>query len=792
MKILLSWLKDYIDINETPEAIAEALTMCGLEVEEVIQPGKNLVNIVVGKILTMEKHPQADSLSLCSVDVNKGSPLQIVCGASNMKAGDRVPVALIGAKLPSGFEISKATIRGIESYGMMCSKKELGLSDEHSGLLILDESVPVGQDIVETLNLDEVIFDISVTANRGDALSHLGIARELSAIFNIPLQREPLDDESGKDSIKNYLELEIEDQVGCPRYGARLVKNVKVGPSPQWMQLRLEKVDMHPINNIVDITNYIQLDIGHPMHAYDYDKLNDKKIIVRRAKQNEALVTLDKATHKLTSENLVIADSKMPVGIAGVMGGLDSSVTAETKNVVLEAASFETTTIRKTAKQTGLHSDSSYRFERGTNIDNIPIALNHAAKLMSEYAEGEPIEGILDMYPRPEILKQIKLRTKRVNKLIGINLNQSQIETLIMRLKLDAKKDGEDLIVNVPPYRHDLEQEADLIEEVARIYGYNNIPETLPNISSILKLPTALQKMEGSLKSHLVSNGFREIITYSFIPQNVDTAFIEKKSVNVVNPLSEDHSIMRTSLKWNMFEAIKRNILNDEYDIRFFEIAHVFHQSTGEINNEPTRLCLGFAGEIDKYNWKSSKAQFDLFTVKGFIQAIASLFRIKLRYAPATKSIFHPSQQIEVLLGKTSIGEFGMIHPKFLDNKKMPKNIFIAELDLNKLSEAMNDSIKAVEIPELPSIKRDLALLVPDNVSHRDISRILTAEGKSLLEECFLFDLYEGKNMPEGKKSLAYSLTFRDKSKTLTDNEVQPLINNMIKKLEDELAVKLR
>lgn len=792
MKVLLSWLKDYIDINETPEAIAEALTMTGLEVEEIIQPGKKISGVVVGQILTKDKHPDSDKLSLCTVNVGKAEPLQIVCGAQNMKAGDKVPVAMLGAKLPSGFEINRAKIRGIESFGMMCSKRELELSEDHSGLYILPEDFQIGMDIVQALKLDDVVFDISVTANRGDALSHLGIARELSAIFNLPLKREPLYDESGKDSISDYINVQIKNNELCSRYGARLVKNVTIKPSPEWMQNRLEKAGIHPINNVVDITNYILLDIGQPMHAFDYDKLANKTIIVRTAKEGEVITTLDKAEHKLSSNMLVIADAEKPVAIAGVMGGLYSSVTEETKNVLLEGAYFDQVTVRKTAKKLAMQSDSSYRFERGVNIDNCPIALNQAANLLKEIANGEPVRGIADVYPQPQALKQIRVRTKRVNRLLGTSLNISQIETFVMRLKLDAKRDGEDLIVSVPPYRHDLTIEADIIEEVARIYGYNNIPETLPTIPSGVILPTPLEKITKTLKQHLVSCGLHEIITYSFIPANANECFHEKKPIAIQNPLSEEMSVMRTSLKWNMFDAIKRNILNDEYDLKFFEIGHVFHKGNAGIIEEPTRLCIGFCGSENPSDWRRSKEQFAIFYAKGFIQNIFDLLKIKVRFAQSSKSVFHPAKQIDILVGKNSVGEMGQIHPALLDNKKMPKTIFICELDLCKIAESVENVTRMKPIPEYPAIRRDLALVVPISVFYRDINKIIIAEGKNLLEECHLFDVYDGKGIQDGFISLAYSLTFRDLKKTLTDAEIQPLIDKMIARLDKELAVKLR
>jgi len=792
VKILLSWLKDYIDIKETPERIADALNMAGLEVEAIIQPGKHLKNVVVGKIISRDPHPDADKLSLCRVDVNRGEPLQIVCGASNMKAGDKVPVAMLGAKLPSGFEISKAKIRGVESSGMMCSKKELGISEEHGGLYILPEATPLGEDIVKALGMDEVIFEISITPNRGDALSHLGIARELSAIFNLPLHREPLGDDDGNGKVSDEIKVEIANETLCQRYGARVVKGVNVGPSPDWLKDRLEKVGIRSINNVVDVTNYIMMDIGHPMHAFDLNLISGKKIIVRPAHSDEKLKTLDDQVRTLDSSMLVIADAEHPIALAGVMGGAESSVSDKTTDILLEAASFQPVSIRKTAKRLAMMSESSYRFERGTNIDNIPIALNEAARLLKEIACGNPVKGIFDAYPKQEILKQIRVRTRRVNKLIGINLTPAQIETYLLRLKLEARREGEDLIVSVPPYRHDIELEADLIEEVARMYGYNNIPETLPAITSVLKLPTPLQKLENRVKQHMVSLGFNQIISYSFIPSNIDEAFREKKPLLLKNPLSEDQSAMRTSLKWGMYDALRRNILNDEFNLKFFEMGRVFHPATGEMSEEHSRICLGFSGSFNNFDWRRSAEPFDLFTVKGIIQNIGELFGFRFKFAQGVCSVLHPAMQMEVSCEKTVVGQFGQLHPNFLDNRKMPKNIFIAELDLGLLAKKTVAINRMVPIPELPAIRRDLALMVPATANHRDISKIIADEAKTLLEGHYLFDIYQGKGIAEGCRSMAYSLTFRDPQKTLTDEQIQPIIDKIVNRLDKDLGVKLR
>jgi phenylalanyl-tRNA synthetase beta chain len=709
-----------------------------------------------------------------------------------MNPGDRVPVALPGAKLPSGFEISKAKIRGIESFGMMCSKKELGISESHEGLYILPETVKIGEDIVKALKMDEVIFEISITPNRGDALSHLGIARELSAIFNLPLHREPLGGDEGEGHAGDEIAIELADVELCPRYGARIIKNIQVGPSPEWLRERLEKIGIRSINNVVDITNYIMLDIGHPMHAFDLDKIVGNKIIVRPAQGNELLVTLDEKKCNLDPSMLVIADSEKPIGLAGVMGGLHSSVTESTRTVLLEAASFHPVSIRKTAKRLGLMSESSYRFERGTNIDNIPIALNEAARLLSEIATGKPMAGIVDAYPKPEILKQVRVRTRRVNKIIGVRLTASQIETYLLRLKLETRKDGEDLIVCIPPYRHDLEIEADLIEEIARMYGYNNIPETLPAITSVLKLPSRLQKLENRLKEHMVSLGFNQIISYSFIPDSISDSFKEKKPLTLSNPLSEEQATMRTSLKWGMYDALHRNILNDEYNLTLFETGKVFLPTAGEMSEEHSRLCMGFSGSINPYNWRKSNEEFDLFTIKGIIKNIGDLMGLKFKFNSGSLSLFHPALQLEVSCNKKIVGQFGQLHPNFIDNKKMPKKIFIAELDLELLAEFDNPINRMKTIPELPAINRDLALLGPESVTHRNISKIISEEGGKLLEEHHLFDIYQGKGIEKGYRSMAYSLSFRSNDKTLTDEEIQPIMDRIITRLQKDLKIDLR
>ncbi len=792
MKILLSWLRDYIDIEVPPEKIAEGLNMAGIEVEGIHQPGRLTRKVVVGRILTREPHPNADKLTISTVDVGHGTTLSVVCGAPNNMPGYKVPVAMVGATLPSGFEISQAKIRGIESFGMLCSQKELGISEDHSGLMILPPEAPVGEDIVKFLGLDETVFEISITPNRGDALSHLGIARELSAIFNLPMHRNALENAVGEGDVHEVTSVTIENPDLCPRYGARVVRNVKVGESPKWLADRLRRVGIRPINNLVDITNYVMLAIGHPLHAFDFDLLEGNRIVVRRGKAGETITSLDGVVRKLDSTMLVIADARKPTAIAGVMGGADTGINDRTVNVLLEAAYFEPTCIRKTAKALGMMSESSYRFERGTNIDNIPIALNLAAKLLETTAGGKSVRGIIDQYPAPKPLRRIMLRARRVSKVLGMDLKPQQIETVLLRLKLEVSREDETLWIGVPPFRHDLEQEADLIEEVARLVGYGAIPQSLPHIPSILRLPTPLQTLEQKVRDHLISIGMNEIMSYSFIPRDAQRDLLEGEPVLLKNPLSEEQSQMRSSLLWGMFDALTRNILADEFDLRFFEIGKTFTRTSGRGLAEADKLCIGLCGSMNPNDWTQSKKEHDLNWVKGVIAGIFKLCGKTPEFAPGAHPAFRSSQQLEIRLKHQVVGIVGNIHPRFLTNKKMPESIFLLELDYGILSAQPVKIPRMKSIPEFPPVRRDLSLLMPAEVPYQDIRKILQDEGKEILESVRLFDVYVGKGIDPGKRSMAFSLTFRSPEKTLTEEEVKPAIDSMVRRIESELHGKLR
>lgn len=791
MKILLSWLHDYLDIPFPPEKISDALNMAGIEVEGIHYLGRDIKGVVTGRILAKNQHPNADKLTLCTVDVGASESLSIVCGASNMKEGDVVPVAKLGASLPGGIEIRRAKIRGVESFGMMCSRKELGLADDHSGLYILPSDTPLGQDLVKFMGLEDTVFEISITPNRGDALSHLGIARELSALFNLPLQRAALGNASGEGEVEKAASVVLEAPQMCPRYGARVVENVQVGPSPRWLRERLEKIGIRPINNVVDVTNYVMLDIGHPMHAFDLDKLEGQKVVIRPAKTGEEIVALDGTKKKLDTTMLVIADSVRPVAIAGVMGGEESGVTDSTKRVLLEAAWFDPIVVRKTAKQLGMMSDSSYRFERGTNIDNVPIALNQAARLISEVAGGKPRSGMIDAYPEPRHVRQVLVRPKRVSQVLGFEFKPAQIETLLNRLKFEVRREEDTIIVGVPPFRHDIELEADLIEEIARLYGYDNLPTTLPSISIAPQRPTPLKIVQDRLLQHLIGLGFNQLITYSFIPGVIPQQMQEGLPFTVRNPISEEHGVMRTSLTWGMYDAIRRNILADEYDLRFFEIGRVF-QRNGDLPIEPDRLSIGLCGRSNPRDWRRSGEAFDLYQLKGIIEGIGRLCGQRFDFKHGTRAPFHPTNQLEIRSGSQLIGMLGQLHPMFLDNKKMPPSIFIAEIDLGALAGLSTSTPKMKPIPEFPPVRRDLALVLPVSAKCEDVRSAIVAEGGNLLEDCLLFDVYQGKGIEPGHRSLAFALTFRSPEKTLTDELVQPKIDAMVARVGKDFQGKLR
>ncbi|HNV71993.1 MAG TPA: phenylalanine--tRNA ligase subunit beta, partial [Candidatus Ozemobacteraceae bacterium] len=565
-------------------------------------------------------------------------------------------------------------------------------------------------------------------------LSHLGVARELSAIFQIPLKVSALDDAASDGETGKVTSVTMDAPALCPRYGAKVIEGVQVGPSPRWLKERLEKIGIRSINNVVDVTNYILMDIGHPMHAFDFDTLEGRRIVVRSARAGEKFRTLDNVERTLDPSMLVIADADRPVALAGVMGGLETEVTEKTRTLLLEAAYFDPVCIRRTAKALGMMSESSYRFERGTNIENIPIALNLATKHILAVAGGKARSGIVDGYPEPRPQRTILVRRRRVEQILGISLTTAQIEALLNRLLMDVKRNGEDVLVAVPPFRHDLEQEADIIEEIARIHGYQHIPTTLPAISGVVMPPDPVTDLGDKIRDYLIGQGFCQALNYSFVPAKVPELFHEGLPIRLVNPLSEDQAVLRTSLVWGMFDAIVRNVNQDEYDIKMFEIGRVFHRDGGEGTDERVRLCLGICGRWNPGDWRHINEMVDTFHLKGVLEALGRKLGRGFEFKASQREYYHPTDQMEIRCQNQLMGHGGRVHPKLLDNPKIPRQMYLVEIDLTALARIPASMHTMKPIPGFPAIRRDLALVLPPEVTAGQVKTVIKEECGTLLE----------------------------------------------------------
>ncbi|MDO8885552.1 phenylalanine--tRNA ligase subunit beta [Candidatus Oleimmundimicrobium sp.] len=802
MRVSLNWLKDYVDFDISIEELIEKLNLSGTAVESVQYLGKGLENIVVGQIKKIESHPNADKLVVCQVDVGAEAELTIVCGAKNMKEGDKVPVALVGAVLPNGMEIKKAKLRSVESYGMMCSAIELNIGDDASGLMILDPKLKIGEELSKTLNLKDVILELEITPNRPDCLGTIGIAREVTAITDGKLKKPVIEIEESEKLANDFAGVEIVDPELCPRYVARIIKDVKIGPSPRWFQQRLKAVGLRPINNIVDITNYVMWETSQPLHAFDYEKIKNGKIIVRRAKNNETILTLDDVERRLDDSMLVIADSSGPIALAGVMGGVKSEVSESTTTILLESAYFKPTNIMRTSRGLGLISESSLRFERGTDPGGTVFAADRAAQLMAEFANGKVLKGIIDVYPKKIMPKTLKLRVNCVNEILGTDLPAGEMDKILESLEIEVSKAEQDNQLNVliPTFRPDLEREIDLIEEIGRIYGYNRIQSTLPESSGKQGGLSLSQKIEKRIKNSLTSSGFWETINYSFVTPN----FYEKirldkkdplaKCVLLKNPLSEEQSVLRTTLIPGLLDVAKRNVNRDIYNAQVFEMGRVFRPVSGkELPDEPLMVAGAATGSWSEGQWFGKEPLIDFFDVKGAIENLLADLGIKDWFLrKALHSTFHPGKCAELLIDGDVAGILGEVHPEVNAAYEFPNKVVVFELFVSKLVSHAKLLTRFEEIPRYPGISLDVSLIVDEKVLNEQIVKVIRAAGDKLLKEVRLFDLYTGKNIPTGKKSLAYSLTYQASDRTLTDEEVMKVQKRVIAGLEKKLGAEIR
>lgn len=806
MRVSYNWLKKYVNLNLSPQELAEKLTMAGLEVDSVEYLAEGISKVVVGRILQVETHPNADKLVICTVDVGAGGePLQIVTGAANVAAGQLVPVAVVGATLPGDFKIRKANFRGVPSYGMLCSADELHLNpalvapENRDGIMILDEDAQPGQPVTSYLGLDDYVLEIELTPNRADCLSMINVAREVAAITGSQLHLPVLDLERLEGPLPCSVEIEAEDL--CSRYIALMIEDIQLGPSPRWMQQCLLAGGMRPINNVVDVTNYVMLETGQPLHAFDYDTLRGQRIIVRRAYAGEMMMSLDGVERRLDPEMLVIADADRAVGIAGVMGGLETEVTETTKTVLLESAHFDHVSIRRTSRKLGLRSEASSRFEKGVNRDGALYAALRAVQLMEEMGAGRVRNGKIDVYPLPWNPSRITIRTDRTNQILGTDLQTKEIKGLLGRLNFTVENENEEAITYlIPSYRQDITREIDLIEEVARLYGYNNIPVTMPVSEMRPEQKTVIQSLEDRVKQESAALGLTEIVTYSFInPQSFDRLLLPEEHpwrqvVRIANPLSEEQSVMRTSLIPGMLSAAERNFSRRQTDLGLFEVGKVFIPTdSAPLPQERLQLGLLISGQF-KPGWSWPVQPLDFYYLKGIVEhLVEQLMGTKPSFQPiADNPILHPGRGAQVLCGERVIGAIGELHPDVQENYGFNQRVYLGYLELEELALMDKKEVRFQPIPRFPSVDRHMAVLLPEEVRSREIAKLIEKVGGSLVAGYELFDVYRGPQIPEGWKSLAYGITYQASERTLTDEEVNELHERIKQTIKEQLGADFR
>ncbi|MDW7675462.1 MAG: phenylalanine--tRNA ligase subunit beta [Bacillota bacterium] len=805
MKVSIKWLKQLVDYNATPEELADKLTMAGISVEGIEHLGEGLnEKIVVGNVAEVTKHPDADKLSVCQVNVGT-EVLQIICGADNVVAGAKVVVALPGSILPGNHKIKKAKLRGVESNGMICSLEELGLNtnlftkEEQHGILILSDEAKVGAKATDALGINDTVLTLELTPNRADCLSMINVAREVAAVTDGKLTLPEISLAETNEKIDGLANIKIEDPDLCKRYAGRIIKNVKLGPSPLWLQERLRACGVRPINNVVDITNYVMLEMGQPLHAFDYDLLTDKTIIVRKGQKGEKMVTLDGVERELEEDMLLITDPKGPVAIAGVMGGLDTEVTAKTVNILLESAYFVGTSIRKTSRRLGLRSEASQRFEKGINLDGVTKAIDRAAQLLQQLAAGELVKGIIDVYPAPYEPRQIELRLARVNHLLGTSLSMAEVEKIFNRLGFEFASNDSSFMVNVPSYRNDIELEVDLIEEIARLYGYENIETSLPEGKITQGKKKDKQLLEDQTKQLLVGLGFNEVINFSFTSSkvfdklNLPQDHQDRQVVPLFNPLSEEQSVMRTTLTPGLLEVAAKNINRRTTTMAIFELGKKYLPSNELLPHEPVILAGLLTGKKAK-GWGWAEDNLDFFTMKGVLDALFAHVGVgEVKYQVVKDNpVFHPGRTAEIAVNDQVIGIAGELHPQVGENFDLTQRCYVFEIDFDKLSELANDIKRYTPLPKHPATDRDLALLIKEGESAQDIIDVIKEAAGELLVDVTLFDQYKGAQIKEGYKSLAFNLVYQANDRTLTDEEINSLQNQVRQAVTEKLGAELR
>lgn len=791
MKVSYKWLKELVDFDWSPEELAGKLTDAGVEVETITPLGSGLEKVVVGEIKRVQKHPQAEHLSVCEVEIGSEF-LQIVCGAPNVKEKAKVPVALIGARLPLGMEVTKTTLRGVDSFGMICSEKELGISEDQKGIMILDPQLRIGLSISVVLDLEDWILDLDLTPNRADCLSIIGVARDVAALFGSSVKKPQIEFTETEESTKDWVEVEIEDSVACPRYAARVLKDVKIKSSPFWLKRKLESVGMRSINNVVDVTNFVMMETGHPLHAFDYDLFSQKKVVVRRAKSEEKFITLDQVERVLNNEILLITDGKKPVAIAGIMGGIESEVSTNTKNVLLESAYFDPKVIRRGRIYLGISTEASQRFERGVDPNGVINAANRACQFLEELAGGKVLKGVVDNYPHPIVPAQVTLRPQRVNQILATNLKPQEMVQILKRLDMEVRE-NQDLKVTIPTFRPDLCREIDLIEEIARIYGYDKIKTSLRASGHLVTHKTEEDQLVNNLKRFLVGKGFFEVLTNNLVDPKISKKLCpDLLNVKLQNPLSEEMSVLTTSLAHNLLSVINWNKNRKEEDLRIFELGKVFIAKENKMPQERLHLGLALSGKRNPIHWGMEGSGVDFYDVRGVLESLADDLYLSFRLDPKKNALLKSDSSFEIRIDGESVGILGEGREEILELFEIKDKVFIAELDFEKLLVYISKEKPFLPLPKFPPVDRDMAIVVDEEVLSERISEKIKIVGGDLIEEIILFDVYRGKQIPPGKKSLAYSIRYRLKGKTLTDEEVEKIHQKVISGLEESFKASLR
>ncbi len=801
MKVSLNWLKDYVDIQMDLKDLVNLLTMAGLEVEEVSTVGEGFEKVIVAEIESIQKHPNADRLSLVKVKTGKES-LSIVCGATNIREGQKVPLALLGAKLPNGMEIKRSKIRGITSEGMLCSEIELGLGEDASGIMILSSSLLVGSDLGEALGLKDVILNLSITPNRPDCLCVIGVAREIAALTHQRLRYPKISIPEGGEEIYQKTSVTLLDPDLCPRYVARLIEGVKIGPSPFWMKNRLEKVGIRSINNVVDVTNYVMMEYGQPLHAFDFELLEEGRIVVRRAKEGESFFTLDGVKRTLSKEMLVICDGVKPVAIAGVMGGLNSEIKEDTKVVLLESAYFSPMENRWASKQLGLETEAAYRFGRGIDYGGCVIAANRASQLIQELAGGRIVEGVIDAYPKLMKPNPIRLRPKRIHQILGIEIPSGKVKDYLKGLELEVtEEEGGNFIVHPPTFRRDLEREIDLIEEIARMDGYENIPTTLPQGSPSGEERSKELLIEKKAKDLLLHQGYHEVITYSFTsPTSCDLISLppddpRRKQIRILNPLTEDFSVMRTSLIPGLLEVARYNLSRKNLNLKLFELKKVFFHQEGEKLPREVKYLAGLAMGMDQEpHWATPLRPIDFYDLKGAIESLLEELQMKrVRFKRAEDVPYlHPGKGSRIFVEEKEVGVLGEVHPDVLNHYGIQERVYLFEVNFEEIVRRGGEGRWFQPLPKFPEVFRDLSLVIREEVEAEKIGEAIWGLKEPFIKEVRLFDVYQGPPIPKGKKGVSYRIRYQASDRTLTDEEVNQFHERVILHLKEGLGAELR